>query len=163
MSKPETPDSGPCRWRRAATAPEDGTEFEYCTSRDGRVRTGSLGHDMGGSIKRDPDMTWWRWPPGSPKAIVEAEIAADQATTGKTKILQQNMVTDKSETTGDVPYTARLDAGAWWDKHKPHVDRLIASRDDGSAAYPPSGSDRFHPELWRAPHWRWLKGTLNNV
>jgi hypothetical protein len=69
----DLPDTGPCRWHRAVTAPEDGSEFEYCTSRDGRVRTGSLGSDMGGSIKRDPDMTWWRWPPGSPEAIVEAE------------------------------------------------------------------------------------------
>ena len=56
-----------------------------------------------------------------------------------------------------LSYTARLDAAAWWDKHESHVDWLIASRDDGGVAYPPSGSDRFHPELWKAGHWRWFK------
>lgn len=62
-----------------------------------------------------------------------------------------------------VPYTARLDAGRWWDGHREHVDRLIASRNSEGAAYPPTRSDQYHPELWKAAHWRWLKGTLKNV
>lgn len=72
-------------------------------------------------------------------------------------------MTSTDPKTTDFPYTARLNAGEWWDKHKAHVDRLIAGRDEVGAAYPPSGSDQFRPELWRAPHWRWLKGTLKNV
>ena len=64
---------------------------------------------------------------------------------------------DRNQTT--LPYTARLDAGDWWDKHKAHVDRLIAS---GGVTYPPSASDRFHPELWKAAHWRWFKQEYLN-
>jgi hypothetical protein len=44
-------------WQPPDTAPENGAEFWYWAR--GRVRTGSLGHDLGGSIKRDPDMTAW--------------------------------------------------------------------------------------------------------
>ncbi len=62
-----------------------------------------------------------------------------------------------------VPREARLAAAQWWCDHQIHVDRLIAGLDDGDAAYPPSGSDRFHPELWRAPHWRWFDGVVNGV
>jgi hypothetical protein len=67
---------------------------------------------------------------------------------------------EQTKTTA-VPYTARLDAGGWWDQHRDHVDKLIASSDGYGEAYPPSGSDMFRPALWRAPHWRWLKGTIN--
>jgi hypothetical protein len=44
-------------WKPAETAPEDGREFWYLAR--GKVRSGSLGSDMGGTIKRDPDMTFW--------------------------------------------------------------------------------------------------------
>ena len=47
-------------WNTPETAPEDGREFEYLSG--GRIKRGSLGNDMGGSIKRDPGMTGWRWP-----------------------------------------------------------------------------------------------------
>lgn len=50
-----------------------------------------------------------------------------------------------------------LRAMAWWDRHQPYVQRLVDGRDDLHTAYPPSGSDCSCPELWRAPHWRWLK------
>lgn len=60
-----------------------------------------------------------------------------------------------------IPYTASLDAAAWWDGHKPHVDRLIKSQEGSGSAYPPSGSDQYHPELWKAPHWRWFDGVVN--
>jgi len=47
----------------------------------------------------------------------------------------------------------------WCDAHPDHVLRLMASKnglDSPNASYPPSGSDKAHPELWKAPHWRWL-------
>lgn len=50
----------------------------------------------------------------------------------------------------------------WRDRHSAHVQRLVAGEDDGRAAYPPSGSDCRHPELWRAPHWRWLETVSND-
>lgn len=47
-------------------------------------------------------------------------------------------------------------ARVWRDEHTDHVQHLLNSRDGDSLAYPPSGSNMLHPELWRAPHWRWL-------
>jgi hypothetical protein len=44
-------------WQPAETAPEDGREFWYIAR--GKVRLGQLGSEMGGSIKRDPHMTFW--------------------------------------------------------------------------------------------------------
>jgi hypothetical protein len=44
-------------WQPAETAPEDGREFWYFAR--GQVRLGSLGHDLGSSIRRDPDMLAW--------------------------------------------------------------------------------------------------------
>jgi hypothetical protein len=49
---------------------------------------------------------------------------------------------------------ARAKAAVWRAEHEQHVSGLIAS--DGPA-YPPCGSDLMRPELWRPPHWRWLK------
>lgn len=49
----------PDGWQPADTAPMDGREFEYLCN-DGRIRRGNLGHDLGGSIKRDPRMIGWR-------------------------------------------------------------------------------------------------------
>ena len=60
-----------------------------------------------------------------------------------------------TETT--VPSDAISSATQWWNAHKRHIDQLMSSNDDGGAAFPPSGSDRYHPELWKAGHWRWLK------
>ena len=44
-------------------------------------------------------------------------------------------------------------AMAWWEAHESHVGRLIAGT---RAAYPPSGSDKSRPELWKDAHWLWL-------
>lgn len=49
------------------------------------------------------------------------------------------------------------DAIEWRNRHYDHVRRLVDGKDDGGVSYPPSGSDCRHPELWRAPHWRWLE------
>lgn len=37
--------------------------------------------------------------------------------------------------------------------HIEHVDRLLG---DADAEYAPSGSDIFHPELWKPAHWKWF-------
>ena len=71
--------------------------------------------------------------------------------------LRQAGYNGMSDNKTTLPYTARLDAAGWWDKHKSHVDKLVASRDGRGETYPPTGSDRFHPELWKAGHWRWFK------
>lgn len=44
-------------------------------------------------------------------------------------------------------------AMAWWEAHETHVGRLIAGT---RAAYPPSGSDKSRPEIWKDAHWHWL-------
>lgn len=44
-------------------------------------------------------------------------------------------------------------ATAWQTKHNEHVKRLIKEAD---TSYPPSGSDMFHPELWKRAHWKWF-------
>ena len=41
----------------------------------------------------------------------------------------------------------------WRNQHYDHVRKLINS---GSVRYPPSGSDAYHPGLWKAAHWRWF-------
>jgi hypothetical protein len=51
-------------------------------------------------------------------------------------------------------YPAARDAARRWRSERPDHVRLIAAGD--GVAYPPSGSDLHRPELWRAPHWRWL-------
>lgn len=70
------------------------------------------------------------------------------------------VATDPTQTTNETTWGITIgetaDALAWRDRHHEHVVRLLASR-EGEIAYPPSGSDCRHPELWRAPHWRWLK------
>ena len=43
---------------------------------------------------------------------------------------------------------------AWRSEHGPHIARLISQAD---VAYPPSGSDWWHPELWKGEHWKWLE------
>lgn len=45
-------------------------------------------------------------------------------------------------------------AQAWYRDHQPHVERVIK---EGESAYPPSGSDRINPQLWKSGHWRWFK------
>lgn len=49
---------------------------------------------------------------------------------------------------------AGKNAAAWKLAHATHVETLVNSRDRTS--YPPSGSDVFRPELWKAAHWRWF-------
>lgn len=43
----------------------------------------------------------------------------------------------------------------WRERHWQHVVKLEASSPVGVA---PSGSDVWHPELWKDIHWRWLRG-----
>jgi len=45
-------------WQPVRTVPENGDEF-FCLLNDGRIRVGSLGNDLGGSIRRDPGMVAW--------------------------------------------------------------------------------------------------------
>lgn len=52
-----------------------------------------------------------------------------------------------------IPETDATRALFWRDRHIPHVDSLVARSEH---SYPPSGSDTFRPELWKAAHWRWL-------
>lgn len=52
----------------------------------------------------------------------------------------------------------------WSLHHMEHVIRLIqdtSSPNMYSYSYPPSGSDLFHPELWKASHWRWANEEFN--
>jgi hypothetical protein len=51
-------------------------------------------------------------------------------------------------------------AKAWRSEHKHHVKMLENSElhpIKSHNAYAPSGSDALRPELWRPPHWRWLR------
>jgi hypothetical protein len=68
-------------------------------------------------------------------------------------------VADAPDTPPAVPADAILKAQAWRSQHAKHAARLIAGKEGEKAAYPPSGSDVSRPELWRAPHWRWLEMT----
>lgn len=45
-------------------------------------------------------------------------------------------------------------AQTWYAEHKAHVDEMLANC--WRLAYPPSGSDRIHPELWKSAHWKWF-------
>lgn len=42
----------------------------------------------------------------------------------------------------------------WENNHRSYVKNLIRSEKNDS--YPPSGSDMYHPELWKPTHWKWL-------
>jgi len=55
---------------------------------------------------------------------------------------------------GELSSESFARAVAWWHEHQDHVARLMA--EDGDASYPPW--DKNHPELWRAPNWRWFAG-----
>ena len=43
-------------------------------------------------------------------------------------------------------------AGDWYEDHREHVDKLVASTTD---KYAPSESDRVRYELWKPAHWNW--------
>lgn len=46
-------------------------------------------------------------------------------------------------------------------EHREHINNLIKNE---TKSYPPSGSDCFRPELWKAAHWRWfLTQPTSNV
>lgn len=47
-----------------------------------------------------------------------------------------------------------LESGRKW--LKAHVEHVRSVLNEGETAYPPSGSDCFHPELWKSGHWRWF-------
>lgn len=61
-------------------------------------------------------------------------------------------MTEPTEDT--IPDAARTTALAWRQDHLCHVSKLLTHP---GMTYAPSGSDVFRPELWRSPHWRWLK------
>src|SRR4051812_668696 len=64
-----------------------------------------------------------------------------------------------SDEMDDLPLEARNRAISWLYGHEARILRLFVE-DPGGAAYPPTGSDIFHPDLWKAPHWRWFKASL---
>jgi hypothetical protein len=41
----------------------------------------------------------------------------------------------------------------WLVEHLFHVQDMIRK---AKFSYPPSGSDCFYPELWKAEHWKWF-------
>lgn len=50
--------------------------------------------------------------------------------------------------------TALKWAREFYDQNVKHCRKLIAyAETDG---YPPSGSDIFHPALWKGSHWKWF-------
>jgi len=42
---------------------------------------------------------------------------------------------------------------AWYAQHKPYVDRALLIT---GKAFPMSGSDISHPELWKIGAWKWF-------
>lgn len=42
----------------------------------------------------------------------------------------------------------------WLTKHEKHVKDLACSHE--YPGYSPSGSDLYHPELWKSGHWKWF-------
>ena len=45
----------------------------------------------------------------------------------------------------------------WYSDHIEHVDAMVTQVDlKFKFSYAPSGSDIFHPELWKLPHWRYF-------
>ncbi len=52
-----------------------------------------------------------------------------------------------------------LHAAAEWQES--HYEEVQEMRQSSSYSYPPSGSDMFHPELWKPQHWRWLNQRGN--
>jgi hypothetical protein len=57
------------------------------------------------------------------------------------------------ETNGAIGEAEVSSAMAWMSEHASHVRGLIA---DTRMAYPPTGSDRIRPELWKSAHWKWF-------
>lgn len=53
-----------------------------------------------------------------------------------------------------LTFSERAMALEWYREHHTHVDRMLARH--VGAAFPPSGSDRIRPELWKSAHWMWL-------
>lgn len=52
---------------------------------------------------------------------------------------------------------------AWYGKHKQHVTALMKyATDTDCKPYAPSGSDMFHPELFKPAHWSWFIGKFVN-
>lgn len=64
-------------------------------------------------------------------------------------------MSDPTSKTTELSAEQIAQAMAWWKAHETHVGILIAGT---RASYPPSGSDKSKPELWKAAHWHWLSG-----
>jgi hypothetical protein len=47
----------------------------------------------------------------------------------------------------------------WYEAHRPHVEALMK---DCSQAWPMTGSDISHPELWKAAGWNWFIPKYGN-
>ena len=62
-----------------------------------------------------------------------------------------------SDLTEDQQVSVLHAAAEWQESQFEHVQEL---RQSTQHSYPPSGSDIFHPELWKAAHWRWFNGRM---
>ena len=58
----------------------------------------------------------------------------------------------------DLSYEERLEVehlgNQFYARHTNHVDSIRKAKGELSVA--PSGSDIFHPDLWKAIHWNWF-------
>lgn len=54
-------------------------------------------------------------------------------------------------------------ASLWFSDHKTHVEKLLTNTKENVS---PSGSDLYHPELWKDVYWNWffnLKDKENGI
>jgi hypothetical protein len=63
------------------------------------------------------------------------------------------MMNEFEDLTKEMQHVVVLLGKQWLAEHLFHVLRLVGG---AKVAYPPSGSDCFHPELWKAEHWKWF-------
>lgn len=60
----------------------------------------------------------------------------------------------------DELYLLHTRATLFMSEHREHVKALIRAAE---YSYPPSGSDRFKPELWKEAHWKWYSKNRNFI
>lgn len=65
----------------------------------------------------------------------------------------ENAVKEFSSLSEEERVTVVEQGRMWLRRHRDHVKHVL---EEGEAAYPPSGSDLFQPELWKSGHWRWF-------
>jgi hypothetical protein len=64
-------------------------------------------------------------------------------------------VTELEDLTSEEVEKVETTGREWYLSHRDHVKGLVKSA-EGGEGYPPSGSDLFHPELWKSKHWVWF-------